>query len=272
MGYPFAICSELFSTPIDETIRTVAALGFAGIEIAPFNIAEDVREVSASRRREIRSIADGEGIEIVGLHWLLVSPKGLHLTSADASIRERTAEYLSALAHFCADLGGRVMILGSPQQRNLSPADDRPSAVKRAADVLATAGEACAEREVRLLVEALHPAETNFLQTIEEVLALNAEHGHPAIGYMLDCKAMSGMPDGVVGTIEKHGRDAGHFHTNDPSGAGPGMGELQFGPVMSALSRSGYEGWVSSEPFIYEPDPATVARTALATLRQAETA
>ena len=86
---------------------------------------------------------------------------------------------------------------------------------------------------------------------------------------MLDCKAMSSMPEGIEGTILRHGKEAGHFHANQPDGKGPGMGEVEFQPILSALEESGYEGWVSTEPFDYKPDPMTVARTALNTLREA---
>lgn len=270
MSFSFALCSEVFKTPIEETFRTVAALGFQGIEIAPFNIAESVEEVSAKRRREIRQAAEDVNLEILGLHWLLVSPSGLHLTTDDDGVRAKTINYLKALTHFCADLGGDFMVLGSPAQRNIAPKSDANAARARAIDALRQVGPTLSERGVRLLLEALHPNETNFLQTIEEVEALNVEIDHDQISYMLDCKAMSGMPDGIVGTIKKYGRTTGHFHANDPSGAGPGMGELAFAPVLDALSASGYKGWVSSEPFQYEPDSETVARTALQTLTAAQ--
>ena len=269
MSFSYALCSEVFKTPIEETLRAVAALGFQGIEVAPFNIAESVEDVSEARRNEIRQVAASEGIEIIGLHWLLVSPEGLHLTTEDAAVRRRTAEYLKSLTHFCADLGGSVMVLGSPNQRNVPEGGSVADARARAGSALLSVAETCRERGVHLLLEALHPNETNFLQTIEEVLALLADHPHPNLGFMLDCKAMSGMPRGIVGTIEQYGNAAGHFHSNDPSGAGPGMGHLEFGPVLDALKKSGYDGWVSSEPFQYEPDAETVARTALETLRRA---
>ena len=269
MSFSYALCSEVFKTPIEETIRSVAALGFQGIEVAPFTIAPSVDDISESRRREIRQIAAGEGVEIVGLHWLLVSPEGLHLTTPDDAVRERTTDYLKSLARFCADLGGKVMVLGSPNQRNIPEGASAAEARARAVSTLAGAADTCGERGVHLLLEALHPNETNFLQTIEDVLAVTAEIDHPNVGFMLDCKAMSGMPQGIIGTIEQYGPTAGHFHANDPSGAGPGMGNLAFGPVLETLRSSGYEGWVSSEPFQYEPDSETVARTALETLRRA---
>ncbi|MEM7235145.1 MAG: sugar phosphate isomerase/epimerase family protein [Planctomycetota bacterium] len=252
-----------------EYFEHVARLGFEGIEIAPFNVAEDVNDISADRRQDLRNRAADAGIEIVGLHWLLVSPKGLHLTRGDDAIRAKTVAYLQSLAKLCADLGGNVMILGSPAQRNLEDGVTYEAAFERAAAGLKEVGKACGDCGVQLCLEPLNPKETNFLQTVEEALQLAKAIDHPNVGYMLDCKAMSGMPKGIEGTTREHGARAGHFHTNDPSGKGPGMGDLEFGPVLAALKDSGYEGWVSSEPFDYEPDSETVARTALETLKAA---
>ena len=269
MAFKYALCSEVFSTPLSETITQIAMAGFDGIEIAPFNAADSVEEVSADQRSELRRQAEDAGLEIVGLHWLLVSPPGLHLTTDDSSIRARTTGYLQALARFCSDLGGKVMIFGSPKQRNLEDGQDPRSGFDRAAEALKEVGQTCEDLGVQLLLEALSPAETNFLQTIEQVLELREAIDSPGIGYMLDCKAMSSMPEGIEGTILRHGKDAGHFHANEPDGKGPGMGELDFTPILSSLAESGYDGWVSTEPFDYKPDPATVAAAALQTLRKA---
>lgn len=265
----FAICSEVFKTPIEETIQTVARIGFDGLEVAPFNLAESADDVSPTRRREVRQAASDVGLELIGLHWLLVSPRGLHITTPDAAVRARTSAYMVALAHLAADLGGTFLVLGSPRQRNLEPGDDPSDAMRRAAEALRPAAEACGERGVRLLLEPLHPQETNFLRTVEEARALAALLDHPSVGYILDCKAMSGMPLEIIGTILAHGHGAGHFHSNCPDGLGPGMGSLDFRPILSALRKSGYDGWISTEPFQYEPDPETVAETALRTLREA---
>ena len=269
MPFSFALCSEVFSTPIDETIREVARLGFDGIEIAPFNVAPSVTDVPAERRAEIRRLAEDEGLRIVGLHWLLLSPDGLHLTTPDAAVRRRTIDYMIELARFCSDLGGAVMVLGSPRQRDIAEGDDPIAATERAADGLREVAAECAERGVELLLEPLHPQETNFLQTVEEAKRLAERIDSPSVGYILDCKAMSGMPRGIVGTIEEHGAGAGHFHANEPGGLGPGMGTLDFVPILRALRQSGYSGWVSTEPFHYEPDPVTVGRAALDALRRA---
>lgn len=269
MSFKLALCSEVYSLPIEDTMRSVAEIGFDGIEIAPFNVAESVDNVSAIRRAEIRNEARRCGLEIVGLHWLLVSPKGLHLTTPDDSVRLRTFDYLVSLANFCGDLGGTFLVLGSPKQRNLAPGENLIEARARAAEGLRRVAEACGKRGVRLLLEPLNPAETNFLQNVEEAKSLAREIDHPSVGYILDCKAMSGMPRGIVGTITEHGKSAGHFHANEPTGLGPGMGKVDFKPILGALKTSGYSGWVSTEPFDYKPDSLTVARAARRTLAEA---
>jgi len=39
--------------------------------------------------------------------------------------------------------------------------------------------------------------------------------------------------------------------------------------MLSTLDQTGFDGWVSCEPFVYKPDPTTVAETAYATLKAA---
>src|SRR5688572_6777184 len=112
----FAICNETFGErPWEEVCRFVAETGYDGIELAPFTFAPSVEEIGAGERARIARVARDAGLEVVGLHWLLVSPPGLHINAPDPALRRRTAEYLRALVHFCGDVGGRVMIFGSPK-------------------------------------------------------------------------------------------------------------------------------------------------------------
>lgn len=268
----FALCSEVYKTPVEATMRSVREVGFDGIEIAPFNLAPHVDDVSAERRRGIVALSKSLGLDIVGLHWLLVSPEGMSFNSEDAANRELTFAYLRKLVHLCGDLGGRGLVLGSPKARNIPPGANVRETHERAADGLRTVAEVCTERRVRLLLEPLTPKETNFLNTVEQTMELARAIDHPQVSYIIDTKAMSAMPEGIEGTIRRWGLGAAHFHANEPSGLGPGMGPLDFKPIFKALRESGFLGWASAEPFNYEPDPDTVARAALKTMREAATA
>ena len=116
----FAICNEIFQGwKLEDTFAYAAKLGYGAVEIAPFTIANSVTEISAGERRRIVETAAKSKIEIAGIHWVLVKPEGLYINHSDPGIRERTAAYFCDLVDFCGDLGGKVMVVGSPKQRNV---------------------------------------------------------------------------------------------------------------------------------------------------------
>jgi sugar phosphate isomerase/epimerase len=125
-----------------------------------------------------------------------------------------------------------------------------------------------------LTIEALSSRETNFINTLDKAARMADEIRHPNIEVMLDMKAMSSMPDGIIGITQRFGRRARHFHVNQPSGKGVGTPPAGDDPphpdlkaALAALIESGYRGWVSCEPFDYNPDPDTVARRQMEALR-----
>ena len=269
--WSLAVCNEIWGdVPIEQVFEKASGLGYDGVELAPFTLAESVSQIASAQRSRIRRAAEEAGVKIVGLHWLFLSPDGLHLTSPDAAVRRRSADYLKQLVDFCADLGGQVMVFGSPKQRSFEPPDSHSDAFVRAVEVLREAVPTLRAREVMLCFEALSPVETNFVNTAEQAVALADAVGDPeAVDIMLDVKAMGSMPGGFEANLARFGSRAKHLHANDPSGKGPGMTDLDFGRVLQAAKQAGYRGWISVEPFDYSPDPDTVARTAIDTLKAA---
>src|SRR6266436_1423081 len=118
----FAICNEIFRDwKLDDTLSYARRLGYSAVEIAPFTLADSVTDISSTDRQKIRDSAARIGIEIAGIHWVLVKPEGLYINHIDATIRERTSLYFRELVDFCADIGGKVIVVGSPKQRNVLP-------------------------------------------------------------------------------------------------------------------------------------------------------
>src|SRR5579871_2721722 len=185
-----AICNETFQGwQWEPTCRYVAEAGYDGIEIAPFTLAEDVRALDGRARSAIRDAARRSGLEVVGLHWLLVSPKGLSATSADAEVRRATADYLTALVEFCGDVGGRIMVFGSPAQRRIAEGDTREVANERFVEVLGPALDRARERDITICLEPLPAPESNFLLTLAEATALARRLDHPAARTIFDVKS-----------------------------------------------------------------------------------
>lgn len=272
----FALCNETFAhLPIGEAFRLTAEIGYTGTEIAPFTLSEslaaratlaDVRELSVDARQKTKQAAEEAGLEVVGLHWLLAKTEGFHLTTADETVRGETAAYLRALAELCADLGGKVLVLGSPQQRNLEPGVSQEQATDHASEVLKAAMPAFEDRGLTLALEPLGPAEGDFLNTAAEGVALAERVGSPACRLHLDVKAMASEAAPIPDVVRANEAHTAHFHANDPNLLGPGMGEVDFPPIARALQETGYDGWVSVEVFKYEPTPEAVARESYANL------
>ena len=265
----FAICNEMFGDrPFADTFSTIRKLGYTGVEIAPFTLLPslapfDVRQVNAERIVAVRQQAEDAGLEIVGLHWILAKTEGFHLTSPDPTVRRHTAEYLRALVELCADLGGRVIVLGSPQQRNLAAGVSYEDGEAYAAEVLHQVVPACAQFGVKIGLEPLGPAETNFMLTAESAIHLAKQVGPKHCRVNLDVKAMSTEGKPIAEIIRANHEWLVHFHANDPNLLGPGMGEVDFKPIFAALKEVDYKGWVSVEAFKYEPTPEEVARKSI---------
>ncbi len=165
----FAICNETFQDwPLEKAFDFAADCGYTGMEIAPFTLADKATDITARQRAEVRSLADRAGLEVVGLHWLLAKTEGLHLTSADPQVRSKTADYLADLARLCRDLGGRLMVFGSPKQRCLLPGVTRESAMDYAIGVFQSILPVLEQSDVVIALEPLGPEETDFMQTAAE--------------------------------------------------------------------------------------------------------
>lgn len=266
----FAICNEIYQGwKIEDVFTHAARTGYQGVEISPFTLAGNVNEISAVERRRIRDLAAQAGVEIVGLHWLLVKPEGLHLTAPDAALRARTSAYFCDLVDACADLGGKIMVVGSPKQRSILPGVSPQQAWDWAAAAFRDPVKRAQDRGVTLCLEPLSTAETNFINTAEEALRFVEPFGSPNFQIILDVKAMCAESKPIPQIIrESRGRFA-HFHANDKNLKGPGFGEVDFAPIAAALKEVGYVGWASVEVFQFEEGPDVIATQSLACLKQA---
>jgi sugar phosphate isomerase/epimerase len=267
----YAICNETFEGwEHGRVCETVGKLGYTGLEIAPFTLAPLITDVTAARRSELRRQAEAAGLRIIGLHWLLAKTTGFHLTSPDATVRKRTGQYLADLASAAADLGGNILVLGSPMQRNLAEGMTKALGDELAADTISHCLAELADRRVYLCLEPLTTAETNFMTTAAEGVALIRRIAHPFVKLHLDVKAMSSEGTPVPDIIRANREFLHHFHANDPNKRGPGFGDTDFKPIFHTLKDVNYTGWVSVEVFDYTPDPETIARESIRYMRECE--
>ncbi len=264
----FAICNEIYQGwKLEDTLAHAARLGYAGVEIAPFTLANDVTDISAAERQRIRELAARNNIAIVGLHWLLVKPEGLYLNHTDAGIRERTAKYFVELVDCCADLGGTIMVVGSPKQRNVLPGVTYTQARDWTATTFRDAVKRAEDRGVTVCFEPLAPAETNFINTAAEAIEFVKPFNSQAFKVIIDVKAMCSEAKPIPQIIRESWPHFAHFHANDKNLKGPGFGDVDFKPIATTLREVGYNGYVSVEVFKFEEGPEIIAGRSLEYLR-----
>lgn len=265
----YSICNELFgSLPFEEACSLVAEIGYDGIEVAPFTLAEDPRTIDKIRRKALRDAAESRGLEIPGLHWLLVSPKGFHLTTEDGAVREATLDFLESLMDLCVDLGGKVLILGSPNQRSLAEGQDRGEVEKRLLAGFQRLGEYAEKAGVFLCIEPLDTAQTNFIQTPQEAFEWVQRVDRPGFQMMIDFRACTEMGLQPADQLRQFLPAIRHVHLNDTNKLGPGMGKCDFTPLFQAGKETQFNGYFSVEAFDFSPGAEKVARDSFATIAQ----
>ena len=265
----YAICNEHWGNlPFAQTCERIAAAGFEGVEIAPFTLNEDPRELTDHDAIAVTKAAKDAGIEVIGLHWILTRPAFLHITTPDATLRRDAAKLGQKLARLCGMMGGKVMVWGSPKARNLQPEWNYDDAFARAAEVVRAVSEEAGKYGVTIAMEPLGKKETNIFNTAEETIRFCKLVDHPACKLHLDVKAMSDEAKPIPQIIHESKDWFVHFHTNDPNLLGPGMGEVKYEPIIKALREVNYTGWLSTEVFNYELGPDVIAERSLSYLKQ----
>jgi sugar phosphate isomerase/epimerase len=264
----FAICNEIFKGwKLDDILAYAKRLGYSAVEIAPFTLADSVTLISPADRQKIRDSAARIGIEIAGIHWVLVKPEGLYINHTAAAIRQRTSDYFRELVDFCADIGGKVIVVGSPKQRNIMPGVTPEQGWQWAADTFRAAVEEAAVRNVTICFEPLGPAETNFINTATDAMRFVQQFNSANFKIILDVKAMCAESKPIPDIIRESFPHLAHFHANDKNLKGPGFGDVDFKPIAAALKQVGYNGYVSVEVFNFDEGPEIIATKSLEYLR-----
>jgi len=270
--YRHAMCNEAFGeTPFPEQCRTLREAGYQGIELAPFTLAADPLTISPAQRAEYRRVMLGEQLSFVGLHWLMVSDGGFHLTTPDDSLRARSWQRIRDLIDLSADLGDdTVMIFGSPKQRSSTGGATPAKATRNFTQGFRDVAQQAGDRGVTLLVETLGKSQSDIVNTISEAARIVAEVAHPAVQTMFDVHNTESETEAHVDLIERYLPVIRHVHVQEMDGRYPGTGTYDFRTLLAKLTELKYAGWVSLEAFDFSPGAGEIARNSLHYLHENE--
>ena len=260
-----ALCNEVIAPmPFPQQCEYAAKLGYDGLEIAPYTLSEEPHRMGTARIAAARAAAEDAGIAVTGLHWLLIKPAGYRSAARMKRVRKRTIDVMLALVDLCAELGGKYLVHGSPQQRRVEAGETRAAAMARAKECFAAVAERAQKAGVVYCIEPLSSEQTPLINTLEEAAGMVAEIGSSSIRTMIDCSSAGRMEKEPLNALVDRWLPKGviaHVQVNDRNRRGPGQGEQRFAPLFSSLRKNGYGGDVAVEPFDYVPDgPGAAAR------------
>jgi len=240
-----------FKGDFENNVKTIADLGFDGIELA-------IRDPEIIDEEEILRILKNSGMEVpaigTGQAW---GEEGLSFTDPDSAVRSKAIK--RALSHigFASKTGG-IIIIG------LLRGILRPEVpVKKAESWMKEAFEICcseAKKEgVRIAFEPINRYETSLLNSVEDGLRFIESIGSDNLGMLLDTFHMNIEEPSIEESIRLAGDRMFHFHYADSNRLYPGCGHIDFKSVLKTVTETGYRGFLSGE---HRPDPESTISAA----------
>jgi sugar phosphate isomerase/epimerase len=141
----------------------------------------------------------------------------------------------------------QYLVLGSAGSRMVPEGFDRAKAREQFLVLLQRIAPLAQKQDVVIVIEPLHKAECNFINSLAEGASLVEATNHPNVRLLVDFWHM--LKDGEdPNEIVVHGQWIRHAHVAEKEGRmAPGTSGDDFGPFLRALKRIDYRGTISYE-------------------------
>ena len=247
-----SICSASYGrAELFKIIDHVAANGFDGIEITVTYHA-DPAKTTQTMRREIRNHIESSGISVSALHFIF-NP-GQKMAAEQASARAEVTNQINSVVDLAQDLGAPIIVVGGGGVRGIPENLDRETGLARVLEVLGASARYAETKGVLLGLEAINRYETNLARNLAECKRYVEAIGSPAMRVVGDTFHMNIEEASLPQAILETGRLLGHVQLEDSHRLSPGDGHIDFPPLLRALKKIGYEGYLSFEFFWIAPE------------------
>lgn len=237
----------------EESMRKAAQLGYHGVELA-LKTAQDINPAELSKwlskyKLEVSCISTGQVFAALGLYF----------THRDKKVREEAVEVFTGLIELAGDLG--VMVNVGRARGFIAQEQTYDEAEKLFIDTAERILDIAARKNVTIIIEPVNRYEINFINNLDEGLALISKLKHKNVGLMPDLFHMNIEDDKIGESLIRNASLIKYIHFADTNRLAPGQGHMNFDEVFSALKTIKFDGWASIE-ILPKPDPDTAARQA----------
>jgi D-psicose/D-tagatose/L-ribulose 3-epimerase len=231
---------------IAPILRTVADLGFDGVEISLLGMTDEKASALAGLIRD-------HGLEVTCSDGL---SKAADITSADPAVRAAGQEHLQWAIRTVAMLGGRGLagVIYAPW--GVFDPDNKAVRSQRSAEMLGRLHDDLVRHDVTLGIEAINRFETDLVNSAAEASALARGTGSDRIGVLLDTFHLNIEEKDVRSAIAASADSLVHFHVSDNDRGVPGSGHVPWAEVAAGLKDVAYDRWIVAEMFVKTGTPA----------------
>ncbi len=223
--------------PIELGIARVADAGFDGVEL--------VGEPGNSDAAAIRAALDANGVRASSIVSIYTPERDI--VSSTASVRSAAIDYVKANIDYGQLLGADVVTFTPTACMKITPEaaiDQEWNWAVAAATELANYASGAG---LKLVLEPWNRYETYLITRTAQAIRFIDEVGSPNLGYMADTFHMSIEEPDIAGSIREAGSRLSHVHLADSNRAAPGIGHINFDPILQAIADVNYTGWISYE-------------------------
>lgn len=242
--------SPFSAAEFSQSLQWLQDSGFAGAEIC---ISDPRRVDAAELCKQVERLGLGISTLSTGQARTL---EGLSLTDSKQEIRASAVKRIKDQVNLAGKINSAAVTIGL--LRGLGTAGNSTQELNWLADGMKECAEFAERNEIRLLLEPINRYETILLNTVQATLDfIDKIDNPPCVGILYDIFHANIEEENIAGSIESMGKRLFHVHVADSNRWLPGMGHIDFAPIMASLIKIGFKDYMSLET-LNCPDQATV--------------
>ncbi len=236
----------------ETSIPKAAKLGYHGVELA-------LKRADELHPDRLQTLLDDNKLEVSCISTGQVyADGGLMLTHENSGKREQTLAVFRELIDL-AESFGQIVNIG--RVRGLIGTRNREDVEDLFANVARELCDYAEPKGVTLILEPVNRYETDFINSVEEGVALMKKVHRSNMLLMPDVFHMNIEDKTIGGELFKHIDFMKYIHLADSNRLAPGQGHLDFSVIFSELQQANYNGWLSVE-ILPLPTPDIAAKQA----------
>jgi len=220
-----------------DGIKRLAKLGYDGVEVAGY--PEYFIEAP-----KIKKACQEEGIVASSICSMLADHDIAHPYLA---MRQKGIDHAKRTVDFAAGMDCHTVILTPTRFGKYIPLAPIDEELKIGAESMTIVAEYAKTVNVNLCIEAWDRFDTYLITNLAGAKALAQKINMPNVGVMLDTFHMNIEEKDMAGAVHEAGNMLFHFHVGDSNRAAPGMGHIDFKPIMQALKDIQYKRYITME-------------------------